>query len=51
MYWSVLMLTSTFTLTTKNIKNSTEISAFTIADFILVFIIETCDQLQSQCIS
>ena len=37
--FSVLMLTSTFNLVTKSIGKRSEISAFMIANFILVFII------------
>ena len=40
MYWSVLMLTSTFTLATKSIEKWSKISAFIMADFISVFITE-----------
>ena len=40
MYCSVLMLTTTFTLPTKRVGKLSEISAFMVADFISVFIIE-----------
>ena len=40
MYWSVLMLTSTFTLATKSIEKWSKISAFIMADFISVLITE-----------
>ena len=49
MICSVLMLTSSFTLATKSIGKWSKISAFMIADFISVFIIEVVNKHVINC--